>query len=208
MGKLFETNEADCMSDCSFIEADLDVLHSRVAQLNAQNDALVREVQRLEVLCDHDAALDVLNRRGLAYALQGEISLVRRYRVVSCFIYFDLDYFKQINDCFGHGQGDHILEKLVDHISSRLRQSDHFARLGGDEFAIILSHTSREQGLRKMARVAKSIARVSKAWGPGAENLTFSAGVSEITADLPPEDIIARADELMYLSKAKRPKKS
>lgn len=199
--------EAAGIADNSFIETDPAVLQSRVAELNARNEMLLRKVEHLEVLCDHDAALHILNRRGLAYALRGEISRAQRYGVVSCFIYFDLDDFKQINDCYGHRQGDHVLEELADHIKNRLRTSDHFARLGGDEFAIILSHTSLEQGLYKIERLSRSVSRACKKWGPGAQNLTFSVGVSDIGAGLDPDDIIAQADERMYLSKEKNKKR-
>jgi len=205
MGKMYEFIEADQALDVESIRADLadrPDLQTLIADLSAQNNELLQEVQRLEVLCDHDAALHILNRRGLSHALEGAIALADRHAVVSSFIYLDLDGFKPINDQFGHGQGDHILKELADHIKSRLRKTDHFARLGGDEFAIILAHATPDQALGKIQDLSRSVAKDSQNWGPGAESLTFSAGVSEIVAGQSASEIIRIADENMYLNKA------
>ncbi len=199
MGKMYETLEVERTDNRQNKRLAL-----QVEELNARNRALLEEVHRLEVLCDHDAALHILNRRGLDHALESELSRARRYGVVSSFIYLDLDHFKPINDRYGHGQGDHVLKKLAEHINSRLRKSDHFARLGGDEFAIILAYATPEQAHRKIDELARSVAKAARNWGPGAENLTFSAGISEISGDLSAAEIIQRADKSMYSSKAEK----
>ncbi len=175
--------------------------------LLAQNEALTHEVRRLAGLCEQDALLKILNRRGLERALCTEIVRVERYAGRSSFIFIDIDYFKEINDLYGHLEGDHILQRLAQHIAEELRGCDHFGRLGGDEFGIILPDMTGEQALEKARSLADSLEKSAPKWGNGAHHLSFSAGVSEILAGVRPEEIIKLADQQMYLQKEKRHKK-
>ncbi len=176
---------------------------SLAGELLAQNELLVREVQRLAGLCERDALLGILNRRGLQRALQAEIENVAHTGVASSFIFIDLDHFKEINDRFGHEKGDQVLQKLAQHIAAGLRECDHFARIGGDEFGIILSQTTQVQALEKARELSLALIKSAQNWGFGAQILSFSAGASEIRAGACPDEIIRRADRQMYLQKKK-----
>ncbi len=201
MGKMFHMLKAD---QSLTGEAGVQDLQALVADLSARNSALLEKVRRLEVLCDQDAALQILNRRGLTAALQRSLVDCERHGIVSAFIYIDLDNFKPVNDRYGHARGDHILKKLAEHIRKRLRCSDHFGRLGGDEFGIILSHATCDQAELKIHELARSVAIATAGWGPGAENLSFSAGVSEIRAGRTVRRIMEMADKNMYRNKARK----
>ena len=172
--------------------------------LLAQNEALALEVQRLAGLCERDALLDILNRRGLARVLRAEIAKVRRTHSCSCFVFIDINEFKEINDHYGHLEGDLMLKRLVRHITGSLRACDHFARIGGDEFGIILPCTTVTNAIDKASRLSFSLEQAAKSWGNGACRLSFSAGVSEIFATSHPDEIIRQADRQMYVQKGKK----
>lgn len=188
-------------------EVTLDDWQSLAGDLLAQNEALTQEVHRLAGLCEQDALLKILNRRGLERALGTEIARVERYAISSSFIFIDIDHFKEINDGYGHVEGDKMLQRLAQHIAGQLRGCDHFARLGGDEFGIILTNTTVEQAIEKAKKLSSSLGEEAKNWGNGAHQLSFSAGVSKICVRGRPSEIIMLADQQMYLQKEKRHKK-
>ncbi|MCF6197857.1 MAG: GGDEF domain-containing protein [Hyphomicrobiaceae bacterium] len=188
-------------------EVSLDDWQSLADDLLAQNEALTQEVHRLAGLCEQDALLQILNRRGLERALSTEIARVERYAISSSFIFIDIDYFKEINDGYGHVEGDRMLQRLTRHIAGQLRSCDHFARLGGDEFGIILPNTTVEQAIEKAEKLSASLGEDAKNWGNSAHHLSFSAGVSKICVRGRLDEIIRLADQQMYLQKEKRHKK-
>jgi len=113
--------------------------------------------------------------------------------------YIDLDRFKQVNDEFGHSEGDRLLQRIASLIGNGVRTTDFVARLGGDEFAILMPGTGMEQAQGALKRIAASITdHVEGHWKVGA---TFGV----VTFREPPDDVdtaIRQADDLMYRGKA------
>ena len=108
------------------------------AKLDEAREALVHEAM-------HDPLTGVLNRRAFAGALTRELSRKRRYENVLAVGICDIDYFKQINDTYGHQTGDEVLCGLVRLIEKSLRGHDVLGRHGGDEFVVVTEHR-REDG--------------------------------------------------------------
>jgi len=110
----------------------------------------------------------------------------------------DIDYFKRVNDEFGHLAGDQVLQGLVNIIMGRARKLDRLFRMGGEEFLLFLPDTragdavTRAENLRMMVAAAPLLAK---------RPVTISIGVSEIAGDDIPETWIARADEALYAAK-------
>ena len=148
-----------------------------------------------------DALTGLLNRYGLQRALQRELAESRRYaRPLSCLL-LDLDYFKAVNDTYGHPAGDTALMQAARVLTEVVRGSDVVCRYGGEEFLVLAPETKLEgaHALAEKIRLAVS----SRLFGDGERvfPLTFSVGVAQLHAEESGNDMIARADEALYHAK-------
>lgn len=89
--------------------------------------------------------------------LPDEIDRARKYGTPLCLVVFDVDYFKSVNDAFGHTRGDAVLRELVQRVQAAIRSSDILFRYGGDEFAIVLPNTPRSSGVPVAQRVLEAV---------------------------------------------------
>lgn len=113
-------------------------------------------------------------------------------------IFLDIDYFKKINDEFGHDVGDNVLVQLSHLISQNIRQSDTFARWGGEEFVILLSQTQ----LNVAYDFANKLREIIKHYVfTHVKQLTVSMGVVEFNENQTLEAFIKKADTALYLAK-------
>ena len=145
-----------------------------------------------------DELTGIYNRAYFNEIASNEIAKYLRDQKVFSVILFDIDYFKKINDTYGHQIGDDILKELAYIIETKTRQSDVFARWGGEEFIKILPSTSFKAALNVAEHLRETI---EKHKFPNDIKLTCSFGVSEISKDDSIEDVIKRADEALYISK-------
>ena len=152
--------------------------------------------RRMRHLVDHDPLTGLLNRRGLAAAMQTQVAQSRRYGTAGALLVLDLDGFKAINDTLGHDAGDKLLVRVADELRACLRETDVLARLGGDEFAVILPRETLDEA----AVVAGKITDRLRATG---EAVTASVGVAPFSAEHESGDDVMRAADLaMYSAKA------
>ena len=138
------------------------------------------------------------NRRALAQRFLQETQRARRHHAAMAFLMIDLDHFKQVNDSYGHLNGDAVLAELASILSNGLRESDVCARYGGEEFAIILPETT-ESGARVLAERIR--AKVASATFPGGLKLTISVGVAATGEPSIYTQLIDRADQALYAAK-------
>ncbi len=142
-----------------------------------------------------DPLTHVYNRRKLSAELRRRFEEFRRYGEPSAVLMLDVDYFKRVNDQYGHSAGDDVLRMLADTCRGQLREGDLLSRFGGEEFVILLPHIgvgpAREIAERLRQEVSRSEARV-----------TISIGLSEIRAeDTHFEASLKRADDALYEAK-------
>ena len=149
-------------------------------------------------LSRRDPLTGLLNRRGFEELAALELERADRYGRPVAFALLDLDRFKEVNDRFGHAQGDAVLQ-VVGQELSRLRASDLAVRLGGDEFGLLMPETDEDSALSVVARLEGRLReRVrSQGWG-----ITLSVGVA-VTGYLTRTvaALISEADRRMYLNK-------
>ncbi|MGI2190068.1 GGDEF domain-containing protein [Shewanella baltica] len=120
-----------------------------------------------------------------------------------CVILFDLDFFKRINDSFGHGTGDWALKKVVDSLKSHIRNGDVFARIGGEEFAILLPYADEDKGMEVAEQCRARIEAIDTQHSGHKFVITASFGVSGLMADdLSLDPLFHRADMALYAAKA------
>ncbi|AVT48809.1 GGDEF domain-containing protein [Shewanella baltica] len=118
-------------------------------------------------------------------------------------ILFDLDFFKRINDSFGHGTGDWTLKKVVDALKFHIRNGDVFARIGGEEFAILLPYADEEKAMEVAEQCRARIEAIDTQHSGHKFVITASFGVSGLMADdLSLDPLFHRADMALYAAKA------
>ncbi len=115
------------------------------------------------------------------------------------FIFIDVDHFKNINDTYGHLEGDKVLEKVADVIKQSIREGDVAARFGGEEIVVELLGASEKFAKKKAEEIRKKIEALS--FEIPELKITISAGVSTVEKDISFNEILNRADKAMYKAK-------
>jgi diguanylate cyclase (GGDEF)-like protein len=155
--------------------------------------------RRLQEMAYTDSLTHVYNRLHLTHFLEAEIERVKRYKGTFSIILFDLDYFKKVNDEYGHLTGDRILQQLTKLVSRANRDADILARYGGEEFIILASATDLKGALKHAERLRRDIENYQFGLS---RKITASFGVAEFN---PEEDdinsLIRRADIALYNAK-------
>jgi diguanylate cyclase (GGDEF)-like protein len=121
-------------------------LQQRSQELENRTQDLEKALALVEKLAVTDSLTDLRNRRYFDDNLAAAFARSQRFGEPICLILLDVDYFKQINDTYGHAAGDTVLQTLARAFKSRTRETDIIARLGGDEFAFLLYRTSLPEG--------------------------------------------------------------
>jgi diguanylate cyclase (GGDEF)-like protein len=124
------------------------------ATIALENARLFREIQRLATI---DGLTDTYNRRHFFELAEREIARSQRYKRPLSIIMLDIDYYKNINDTYGHAVGDEALREIAANLEKNLRESDVLGRYGGDEFSILLPETTLEQAIESAERLRKYI---------------------------------------------------
>jgi diguanylate cyclase (GGDEF)-like protein len=160
-----------------------------------------RERDRAEKLARTDVLTGLNNRRSF-YEL-GEASLrhAKRYRHPAVLVMLDIDFFKSINDRFGHGAGDTVIRTVAQLIREQHRTTDITGRLGGEEFAVLLPETPLLEALLVAERLRAHIAGHVVVHEPHTLQVTVSAGVAAWQPDETLGELIARADAALYTAK-------
>jgi len=177
-------------------------------ELSARVDAAVRIKNRqdeLRAMSITDALTGLPNRRYLMDRLEEEVARAKRYEYSLSCLMLDIDYFKLVNDRFGHQTGDAVLKELANLLKENVRMVDIVARYGGEEFIIILPETILE-GARVLAeRIRRSVEQHSFA-GALNLNVTISIGYSVLKPHYPfgGLELINRSDTALYKAKETR----
>jgi diguanylate cyclase (GGDEF)-like protein len=156
---------------------------------------------RIEELAQVDELTGLLNRRYIMKSLNEEMVRAQRTGSACSVAIIDLDFFKRINDQFGHPVGDEVLRTFAITLFANLRSIDKLGRYGGEEFLMILPDTAKDQAVRSLDRLRSIVAQVEWAAISTMMNLTMSAGISEVRQEDSAADILARADAALYHAK-------
>lgn len=174
-------------------------------QLEAMHASLDQKNTELWTMAHRDPLTGIFNRRCFEEDWCRVLSVVEGHRVDVSFLLFDCDYFKAINDSYGHGVGDRVIQSIAHVLQGALRSGDRLYRLGGDEFACVFLDTDSGFTLDVARRCVEAVDRHDFSALGIAEPIRISVGVSYAAAARP-EDLSTlqkQADVAMYL--AKRP---
>ena len=171
------------------------------AMLNEQRVKLSEALAQVERLANHDELTGAMNRRAIMALLSDEQARLRRTGTPFAVALFDIDLFKQVNDCHGHLVGDEVLRRFSRQVAEAIRETDRLARFGGEEFLVLMPCTGSEAAAMAADRVREAVATVD--WRAAAAGLavTASAGISVARADESVEALLDRADKALYEAK-------
>lgn len=183
-----------CVFTGLFAVSMREALYKRSKQLKGAYD-------RIEELAQIDELTGALNRRFVMKELDQEIVRAQRAGRACSIAVIDLDWFKKINDTFGHPAGDEALRTFAITVFANIRSIDKFGRYGGEEFLLILPETPQDDAFSTVNRLRLLVSELDwTAICPGMQ-VTISAGVTAIRDGDTTDSALSRADRAMYRAK-------
>ncbi|MDF1883390.1 diguanylate cyclase [Sulfurimonas sp. SAG-AH-194-C21] len=157
----------------------------------------IKMQEKLTTLATIDTLTDIYNRYKINLIIEEEISRVNRYGGSFALLMFDLDYFKRVNDTYGHDVGDYVLQEFSKIISESIRDTDKFGRWGGEEF-ILLSPEVSEAGV--LGEKLRNLLAEHTFKDVG--QITVSIGISLYDTKKNKEELLKEVDKALYAAKA------
>lgn len=186
----------------SFIIIGL-IVSSYSSKVDSYEEVLLHKNRELMLVANRDELTGIMSRRYFMDMGRHYFSGAIRSEKSMSLIMLDIDYFKKINDSYGHHIGDTMLMLFTETISSHLRKSDIFARLGGEEFGIILFETDIEGAMILAEKIRNSIEELVYTDDDLSIKMTTSIGVGERkTTDVAIDELMIRTDRALYESKS------
>ena len=163
---------------------------------------LRRALTTINELAIRDELTGIHNRRFLLDLVEKEKERADRNGSEFCLCLFDIDFFKRINDTYGHAAGDAVLRDFARTVQEQLRALDAFGRYGGEEFLLMLPETPAASAIALAERVRGAVEGLRCTDGERTITLTVSAGVAEYRLGEKVAQTIVRADQALYLAKS------
>lgn len=182
-------------------ERHLEQVIARVVQLDRDARDLEDRLHEHRRLAITDTLTQLPNREGLRTRLEAETERFTRYGHSLVLAMCDVDFFKMVNDTFGHLGGDAVLRRVAELLRKRLREVDMVARYGGEEFVIVMPETSIEAAIPVLESLRESIANELITYEGKSVSVTASFGVAALETGDTPEQALHRADAALYLAK-------
>ena len=180
--------------------------HAQLRDLNTDlqknNNALQRALAKISEMATRDELTGSHNRRYLMEFLAREKAGCDRAKSVFSLAVIDLDYFKRINDSYGHIAGDDVLKQVVKLIQRHVRTTDCFARFGGEEFALVYTLTELEEAQQSAERLRQEVSTTAMACDAFTIYTSVSIGIAEYRPGENITELMRRADQAMYIAKS------
>lgn len=160
--------------------------------------------KKLEHLAMHDGLTNIYNRRYFDAKLEQEHIRYLRYKDPYCLAMLDLDFFKSINDTYGHDIGDKVLIDFTTRVTKQLRETDLFARLGGEEFGLLMPQTCEHNAMKLMERIRSNIHSIPCVVNNFSISFSVSIGFVEVQELDDMHDVLKQlslADKALYDAK-------
>ncbi|MDA7818211.1 GGDEF domain-containing protein [Sulfurimonas sp.] len=163
---------------------------------------MMTEFQKLNTLALTDTLTGMNNRRGLYHLLESIIPSSNRDKKYFSVITMDIDFFKKVNDTYGHDGGDIVLKEFSHLIKSTHRNSDISARLGGEEFVVVLPDTDKDSSIMIAEKLRQRTEELPILVNGTSVNITSSFGVDTSCSEIIDiDELMKNADKALYISK-------
>jgi len=173
--------------------------------LNMSSQKIIKTArQKMIEKASAAAVLDALTNLGNRRMLEqhrAELEEARSEKPSPCIVMLDIDFFKKINDTYGHTIGDKVLEFIADAMRDFFRKSDILIRWGGEEFLVILRHTDIEDAAALLEKFRIKMQNMPMPAGDKNININLTIGLTALSPTVSLDDSIKKADELMYQGK-------
>ena len=196
------------ITGCIVARSTLDSLSKRdisyLEQLTRQSAITINRANTYSKVLQYatlDALTNLNNRRQFEVRLGQEIATTKRQKNPLCAMMIDIDFFKKVNDTYGHASGDIVLRTVAQIIKEHLRESDIPSRYGGEEFAILLPFTHIDEAQIVGERLRKAVEETPVCLDKMNINVTISMGLAELDSNESGEDLFKRADKALYEAK-------
>lgn len=202
-------HQVDRLNDCIVAEQDHQHALKYIQNIREKNRQILHLIEQLFQVAEYinsgnDALTQLLNRRYLSTIVSREINLARKSQSALTLLAIDADYFKKINDRWGHGAGDQALQLLAEIILKNTRGSDYAFRTGGEEFLLLLVDTDVTQAGLKAERIRRLVEESTVNSNNGINfNFTVSIGVTKYNGHPDYQRFLDAADTALYAAKHK-----
>ncbi len=184
---------------------ELKALHEKIEKTNedfVKRNLELQDIQaQLEMLAAHDVLTGLYNRRYILERIEEKLPEIKRHHLDCCFVIMDIDYFKDVNDHYGHVAGDDVLKVVSQMLVNGVRQGDIVARYGGEEFLIFLPMTELESAEVLVERLRLTLEQYQHKIDNETVTVTASFGIAQHEINDSADRTIARADKALYQAK-------
>ncbi|WP_229855179.1 GGDEF domain-containing protein [Candidatus Sulfurimonas marisnigri] len=177
-------------------------VHERTQTLQEEIRRRIEVEKALRIVSRTDSLTEIWNRGYFFELLKREIDRCQRFNTSMALIMIDIDFFKNINDSWGHDVGDKALKHIVALISSTIRKENIFARIGGEEFGLVLIETKEsDEAQNIIERIRKTVEENPLKIGDKLIHITISIGMTNMSNDDDANKLYVRSDRALYLAK-------
>ena len=188
-------------SDGESLALQLQALADKVQQMEKNDEEVRQKLEEEKQRALTDSLTGLPNREAYSQRSHQETIRWQRYGHPLTMAIIDIDFFKKINDNYGHQTGDKVLKIVSSAVAKRLREVDFIARFGGEEFVILLPETSGENSLLMLNRIREGLAKAPFRYKDQKINITVSIGIAEFGENDTTETVFERADQALYKAK-------
>ena len=183
------------------LNEQVEVLAARIAQLEDEAREAQDSIRKQREKLLRDVLTELPNREAYNARIEQEYERWRRYRRPLVFAIADIDYFKRINDSYGHAAGDKVLRLVGRTFKQQMRTTDFIARLGGEEFALVFPETDLAAATIALDKLREKLVACPFRFGDQPVPITASFGAAEFTGDDSIAAVFERADAALYAAK-------
>lgn len=182
-------------------QRQLDELSQKIKAMELETGELQSKLITANTNAQRDVLTELPNRLAYDERLKMEVARWQRYHTPLCLAVMDIDFFKKINDRYGHQTGDKVLEHVARLFSNNIRRADFIARFGGEEFVMLLPHTNKHSALKVTDKLRILVEQTPLKVQEISVSISISCGITQFFKGDTHESAFKRADQALYQAK-------
>jgi len=185
----------------SSLSGELRSLIERVQSIESESQKTKEMLEEQRHKATHDSLTELPNREAWNERAYHELQRFKRYGRPLTMAVCDIDFFKKINDTYGHQAGDKVIRLIAKLIQTRLREVDFVARYGGEEFVVLMPETAVEDAFKVLEKIRAGVAKAALRFKDQPVQVTLSFGLAALQKEDSVESAFERADKALYRAK-------